>query len=286
MKKILIYGITCLFATTFQAQETRNSDKAYMERCRKIRESLIETGREFRAQTHVDCKEMENLINEGIEGFKNATTNEDKDGFMHWYVANKTCPQAIDFFKKVILSDPSEFIRSRAMLYLGWTDDAQNGIPFLLDYYRNNPNLSPYEKVLIGGTLIVWEAWDYAEPILNEYCFDTTKSIVRLCMFCHQRLGNESSKKYFRYMNKQFEEEGLYFIWDIVDTGDKEFALPLIKKSLKRDNPNKSIELRLLEKIGDDESINLIKSALDDPHESVRKDAEKILRTINTSNKE
>jgi hypothetical protein len=286
MKKtgfILVMLCICNLAVLAQQSE-QDADSAYMRRCRAFKESLIETVREMKALTkNKNCEELDSLINERIEMYKNAVTNKEKDYPMVYFLARTSCPKVIDFFEQVILSDTSEYIRGQAIAYLGGID-AQSSIPFLLDYYQKN-NPSKYEKVVIGATLLVLEAGDYGEQILNEHCFDTTSQIVRLCVFGYQRLGNASSINYFRYMQKMFGVD--YFMWDLVRVGDKETALPIIKDWLKKDNPNKKYELDLLELIGDEESINLIKSALNDPHESVRKYAEKILKSIDTrTNKE
>jgi hypothetical protein len=279
MKKtsfIFIILCTCNFVALGQ-QIKQNADSAYLQRCRNFRDALRETGREFKAATSKDCTGLEDHINKCIEDYNNAGTNEYKVFAMR-SMASISCPQVIDFYKKVVLSDTSEYVRGQAMQYLGWID-AQSCIPFLLDYYRK-PHLSTYEKVRIGATLIAWEAWDYGEQIANENCLSSEKNIIDDCMFCYDVLGNESSINYYRYMRKMFGEG--YFVWVLVYVGDKETALLDIKASLKKDNPNKKYELELLKMIGDEESINLIRSALDDPHESVRKDAEKFLKSIDT----
>jgi hypothetical protein len=285
MKKIsFIFIILCTYNFVALGQQIKqDADSAYLQRCRNIRDAFREAGREIRAETkNKDCKGLEEYINEDIEGYKNAVTNEDKDFFMI-SIAQVSCPKVIDFYEKIIVSDTSEFIREKAMLYLGWID-AQSSIPFLWNYYKKS-TLSTSEKVRIATTLIVLEAWDYGEQIANENCFDTTKQIVNNCAFCYDRLGNNSSIDYYRYMRKMFGEG--YFIWNLVHVGDKETALTDIKAFLKKDRPSKRFELELLKMIGDEESINLIRSALDDPHESVRKYAEKILKSIDTkTNKE
>ena len=286
MRKILFtYIISCLFALASQAQQSKqNADSAYLERCRKFSESIRETGREFRAETQRNCEDEKliNHINEGIEGFKKAETNEDKDNIMLWRIARISCPQAIDFFENVIISDTSEFIRTQAMLYLGWID-AQRSIPFLLDYYQKNPQLSRHEKVRIGTTFVVWEEYDYGEKILNENCFDTTKQIVNRCLTCYQALGNNSSIEYFRYMHKIFGRgAGCGYIWALVHVGDKKTALPAIREYMKTSNQGRKVTLRLLEMIGDEESIEIIQSILNDSDTELVEEAKKTLKKLKT----
>ena len=290
MKKtnfIFIIFCTCnLVAFTQQIRQDYNN--AYLERVRKLHEAYIETSRELWTESRntKDCddEELNNRINQGIKGFKNAVTDEDKERFMWFYIPRSSCPQVIDFFKDFIISDTSEFWRGQAVSFLG-SAGAVNSIPFLWDYYQKY-RPSTYISAQIAIALIMLEAWDYSEQILNENCYDptipfifTVNSTMTNCATGYKILGNESSVKFFRHMNKT-HGDGMSFILSLIDVGDKETALPILREYMKTSNPGRKVVLKWLELIGDAESIEIIQSALNDSDTELKKEAETTLKRI------
>lgn len=234
-------------------------------------QEYVETGREMRASTKkIDCTEEAAWIDTLLYDYERASIDE--KAFIFDVFGKISCPRVITFLENIIDKDTAPY-HYEAIRCLGWLD-AQSSIPFLLER-AGRSTLSSYEKICIASVFAVLEDWENAEKLLNAHCFTTEPKFCNKCIWAYYKLGNESAKKYYRYIIKNTSSPGFQnqCAQRLADLGDEKTTFPIFEKILETQTEEyiRKGALAGLEVLETRRSVKMIQKYSQDPDPEIRK---------------